>query len=107
MLKYFKGVFGMAPLKGASPKEGFSKTAPAPLLFAEKWLLQKNIWQSSSRGAKAEAGEKPCQTGPKCLFTQPLRVRNGLQFPVYIPNRLQVNLKDERLFLTTNFLYLY
>ena len=41
-----------------------SKTAPAPLFFTEKWLFQENVWQDSSGGAGAGAGEEPFQTGP-------------------------------------------
>ena len=47
---------------------GFSKTAPAPLFFTEKRFLQENVWQGSSGGAGAGAGEEPYQTGPKSVF---------------------------------------
>ena len=44
---------------------GASKMAPASLFFTEKRLFQENVWQGSSGGAGARAGEEPCQTGPK------------------------------------------
>jgi len=37
---------------------GSSKMAPSPLLFTEKRLLHKNVWQSSFEGARAGAGEE-------------------------------------------------
>ena len=49
---------------GGATNCGSSKTAPAPLFFTEKRLFQENIWQGSSGGAGAGAGEKPCQTSP-------------------------------------------
>jgi hypothetical protein len=36
------------------------------IFFTEKQILRQNIWQGSSGGARARAGEEPYQTGSKC-----------------------------------------
>jgi hypothetical protein len=65
------GVFGTAPSK--EPELFFLRNYNLWLLqnssdfvfFTEKQLLQKNVWQGSSGGARAGAREKPYQTGSK------------------------------------------
>ena len=71
---YFRTCLARLLLRGSSRGAGAVLEEPqivAPpkwlrllCFFTEKRLLQENVWQGSSGGAGAGAGEEPCQTGP-------------------------------------------